>query len=304
MKPSPAPSTLNTSTWKVSPLIPSSRLGRDRPLERGGPGGAPLADQGCLRHAADVGERLARVGRAARDVELLLGADDHVEAVQDPLQLGGDGPRFDEAALARAVPREAPEIGPVVDVEDRLRAACAGEVDRLERRGLGARVRDVGAGGEHAAGLGDEVGIDVPGREPHVRAVLAVEDERELLLVADAQQHQRGQALGVGDDAPHVDAFGLQLLADEAAHVLVADARDHRRFHAEPRGAGRRVGGRAADVLVERAHVLQAAADLAAVEIDRRAPDGDEVQGPHHADSAETIFSAGSCPQLAPWSSR
>ena len=250
----------------ADPLVEARR---DRPLEGGGAGGTSLADQRRLGDFADVGKRRARVGRAAGDVELLLGAHDHVEAVEDALQLGGHGPRFDEATLARPVPREAPEIGPIVDIEDRLRAARAGQIDRPQRCGLGARVRDVRARRQHAAGLSDEVGIDIVGRERHVRAVLAVENERELLLVTDAEKHQGRQTLGIGDDAAYVDPFCLQLLADEAAHVLVADAGYDRRLQAEPRGAGRRVGGRAADVLVERPHVLQAAADLAAVEVDR-----------------------------------
>src|SRR5690606_19179655 len=77
-----------------------------------------------------------------------------------------------------------------------------------------------------------------------------------------------------------VDALGDELLADEAAHVLVADAGDEAGFEAEPRRACGHVGGRAADIFAEARHVLQPPADLGAVEVDRRAADGDDVE--HH----------------------
>ena len=52
----------------------------------------------------------------------------------------------------------------------------------------------------------------------------------------------------------------------------------HRGLEAEARRADRDVGGAAADRLGEGAHVLQPAADLLAVEVDRGAPDGDDVK--------------------------
>ena len=44
----------------------------------------------------------------------------------------------------------------------------------------------------------DEGLVDVARRQRHVGAVLAVEDQRERLAVADAEDHQRGQPLGIG----------------------------------------------------------------------------------------------------------
>ena len=70
--------------------------------------------------------------------------------------------------------------------------------------------------------------IDVIFAKGHVGAVTAVEDQRELFLIADTQQNQGGQAIWVGDHARGVDAFICQGLADEAAHVLVSDTRNNR----------------------------------------------------------------------------
>ena len=278
MKPSPAPSTLKTSIGKPGPRSPSSRLSGIAPVKAAAPIGAALADEGGVGDGADGAQRRDGVGGAAGDVELLLGADDQVEEVQRRLQLGGDRGALDEALLARLVAGEAPEVRAVVDVERGAGAVLAGEAQRLQHRRLGARVAEVGAGGDDGAGVGDQRGVDVVLAERHVGAVLAVEDQREALLVADAEDDERGQPLGVGDDAAHVDALGGQRLADEAAHVLVADPGDQAGLQPEPRGAGGDVGRRAADVLVEARHVLEPPADLRAVEVDRGPADGDDVE--------------------------
>ena len=253
----------------------------DRALEGDRALGAALADQRRVRDRPHRAQRRDGVGRAAGDVELLLGADDQVEEVQRRLQLPRHLGALDEAALALAVAGDAPEVRAVVDVERRPRAVLAGEGQRLQHRRLGARVAEMGAGREHGAGLGDEALVDVVLGQPHVGAVLAVEDQREALVVADAEDDQRGQPLGVDLHPAGVDALAGQLLDDEAAHVLVADAGDHRGLQPQPRRAAGDVGRRAADVLREGAHVLQAPADLVAVEIDRRPADGDEVERLH-----------------------
>ena len=214
----------------------------DRPLERGGSRGAAFADQCRLRHVADVGQSLDGIGRAAGDVEFLFRAHDDVEPRQGALQLGRHGRRFDEAVLAVPMPREAPQVRPVVEVEDRPGARLPRQIQRPQGRGLGPGMRQVGAGGQDTARLGDEVRVDVVRRQRHVGAVLAVEDQRKPLLVPDAEQHQGRQAMRIGDDAPDVHPFGLQLLADEAAHVLVADPRDDRGLQAEPSRPGCGIG--------------------------------------------------------------
>ena len=134
------------------------------------------------------------------------------------------------------------------------------------------------AGDDHGLGRGDQILVDVGLAQGRIGAVLAVEDEREGVLVADAQDHQCGQPLRVGDDAAHVHALARALLLDEAAHMLVADAGDQRRAQAEPGGADRDVGGTAADIFGEARHVLEPAAHLLAVEVDRGAADRDDVE--------------------------
>ena len=98
---------------------------------------AALADQRGVRDFAHRPQRRDRVGGAAGDVELLLGADDQVEQVQGRLQLLRHPLAFDEAVLAFAEAGQPPEIGPVVDVERRARAVLARQPQRLERRRLG-----------------------------------------------------------------------------------------------------------------------------------------------------------------------
>ena len=97
-------------------------------------------------------------------------------------------------------------------------------------------------------------------------------------VVAHAENDQRRQPVGIGDDAIDGDALAHELLADEAPHLLVADAGDEPGLEAEPRGADGGVGGAAADRLGEGGHVLQPPADLLSVEIDGRPADGDHVE--------------------------
>ena len=136
----------------------------------------------------------------------------------------------------------------------------------------------MGAGDDDRLGGGDEGLVDVALVERAVGAIVAIEDQRKGLVVAHAEQNQRGQPRRIGVNAGDVDAFAGALLADEAAHVLVADAGDEPALEAEPRRADGDVGRAAADRLGEARHVFEAAADLGAVEVDGRAADGDEVK--------------------------
>ena len=134
------------------------------------------------------------------------------------------------------------------------------------------------AGGADAGRLGNEGGIDIVFAQRHVGAVFAIENQRELVLVTNSEQHQRGQALRVGFHAAHVNAFAHQLFADEAAHVLVADTGDDGAVKAKPRSTGCNVGGRAANIFGKGGHVLQTATDLRPIKVNRRAPDRDEIK--------------------------
>ena len=70
-------------------------------------------------------------------MHLLLGADDQVAIGQHGLQMRRR-PRsdFDVALVAGGMAGKAPEIRPVVDVEDDLAAVCLGDADRLALRGV------------------------------------------------------------------------------------------------------------------------------------------------------------------------
>jgi len=136
----------------------------------------------------------------------------------------------------------------------------------------------VGSGDDDGAGSGDEFLVDVVGRERHVGAVLAIEDQRKGSFVADAEDRESGQPFPVDDHARRLHSLRRELLHDEAAHVLVPDAGHERRTQTQPRRSHRDVGGAAADVFRETRHILQPAADLLAVQVDRGASDRDDVE--------------------------
>ena len=70
------------------------------------------------RDRADPPERRNRIGRAARNMDLLLGADDHRATAEDRLQMLGHHGIVDEAHLAGPMAAEPPQHRSVVDVEN------------------------------------------------------------------------------------------------------------------------------------------------------------------------------------------
>ena len=88
----------------------------------------------------------------------------------------------------------------------------------------------------------------------------------------------------LGGDVGAVEAFAQA--AEEMGydhlviydHVLGADPGDQARAEPQPGAADGNVRWTTADRLGERVHVLQPAADLLAVEVDRRTADGDHVE--------------------------
>jgi len=62
-------------------------------------------------------------------------------------------------------------------------------------------VAQMGARGGNAAGISDQFRIDINFAQSDIGAVFAVKDQRKLFLVANAQQHQSGQAFGVSQNA-------------------------------------------------------------------------------------------------------
>ncbi len=116
------------------------------------------------------------------------------------------------------------------------------------------------------------------GAQPHVGAVVAVEDVREGICVADGKEHECREALFVGGHVADIHAFARERLADETAVVLVADARDHRRPESEAGGSDGGVGGRAAEILGESRDVFQPAAELLAVKVDRGTAQAGDIE--------------------------
>ena len=240
-----------------------------------------------LAHAAQAGQQVA--GHAAGDHELLLGADQQIELRQHLLQLGGDRRVGDVAVRALAALGQAPQHGPVVDVEHAHHAVPACVAERGERGRAHRRRRQVRAGDQQRAATGDEVLADGCRVDGHVGAVLAHEQQREGVAVFQAQQHQAGQALGVDLHLAGVAALALQRLEQKAPHLLVADTRNHRRTQAQPGHAEGDVGRAAAQVLGKARHVFQPRADLLGVEVDGQAPEAGQVEaaGPGKSQTAQ-----------------
>src|ERR1700733_3044768 len=110
---------------------------------------------------------------------------------------------------------EPPQVRPVIDVEHDLTPRGAGDSHRLSLRGGGIGAREMRAAHQHSPGALDIFRIDVALSYRSRGAILAVEKEREDLFVADAEQHERGEADRIGLDALDIDAFARALFADE-----------------------------------------------------------------------------------------
>ncbi len=239
---------------------------------------ATLDDERGRRDAPRRLQRSDDVGAAARDRELLLGADHEVECRQHRLQVGGHRVTRDEARLAVAALGQPPEHGAVVDVEDGANVVRPCSLECQAADAMHVRRREVGAGDEQRLRLGQEIGGDVVVGDRHVGAVLAIEDQRKRVAVLDPQHHARGQPGRIDADVRDVAAFASERLDEKAAHRVVAHARGHRRVETEPRAAERRVGRRAAEVFGEARDVLEPRTDLLCVEINRKAAEADDVE--------------------------
>ena len=167
-------------------------------------------DQRFRRERPDPAACAERIGGAARDVDLFLGADDHVAARQDGLQVGRDALVGDEALLAEAMAGQAPQHRPVVDVEDHPAAVLSREAHRLLAHGIEVGPGEMGARDHDRARRGDVRLVDVVFGQRRIRAVVAVEDQGKRVLVADAEDDQRGQPRRIGLDAADVDPLGAR----------------------------------------------------------------------------------------------
>jgi hypothetical protein len=135
----------------------------------------------------------------------------------------------------------------------------------------------MGAGNGQRTALGDKGFTDQVRIQRHVGTVFAHKQQREGVAVFQAQQDQRGQALGVDLHLADVAAFGLKGFGEEAAHLLVAHAGDHRAAQAQPCHAKRQVGRAATQVLGHAACVFQVRAKLLRIQIHRQAAQAGQI---------------------------
>jgi hypothetical protein len=152
--------------------------------------GAALQDDGSLGDGAHLAQSGERVLLAAGNMHFFFRADDEIAIGENRLQAFRDLVRFDVALLARGMAGETPEIGPVVDVENDAPAMRLGDGHRLLLRGMGVRACEMRAGDKDGAARADEVGIDIGFRKRAVGAIIAIEDEREGLVVLDREQDE------------------------------------------------------------------------------------------------------------------
>ena len=84
----------------------------------------------------------------------------------------------------------------------------------------------MGSSHRHATGFSNKCRVNIRLTDRHISAIFTVEDQRKLGLIADAQQNQRCQPLGIGHDTSGIDPLPLQLLNNEPAHMFITNAGD------------------------------------------------------------------------------
>ena len=151
-------------------------------------------------------------------------------------------------------------------------------IEREVADAIDVRGREMRAGDQQRLALRDEGLVDIGLGDRHVGAVLAQEDQRERVLVLDAQHHRAGQPRRIDADVADVAAFARDRLDQETAQRVVADARDQCGLEAQSRAAERGVGRRAAQILGEAGDILEPRADLLRVEVDGEAAEADDVE--------------------------
>src|SRR3546814_1491154 len=97
-------------------------------------------------------------------------------------------------------------------------------------------------GNDDSARRSNEGLVDIALAERHVGAVFAIEDQRKLRVVTDAEDYQRGQPFRIDLHSLRRHALAGELFEDEASHVLIADAADQSRLQAQSRAATSDIG--------------------------------------------------------------
>ena len=176
------------------------------------------------------------------------------------------------------MPLQSPQVGAEVDVEDALEAEALRGFKHFHGRGPHALAREVRARHQYGPGPGQIVRIDVLGGQAHVGAVFPVLDEREVVVAPDAQEHHRGEPLGIGLHGADVHAFAGELPLEVTAVVFLPHAGDRAHPQAEPRRADGDVHGASAHGFGKGHGPLQRDAEFAAVEIHARPADTNQVK--------------------------
>ena len=81
----------------------------------------------------------------------------------------------------------------------------AGVFQRLQDGRAGAGMREVRARYRQRTGRGDVLFVNILRHQRHIGTIITVKNEREGLLIFNAQHHQRGKTLFIRDQVFGVD---------------------------------------------------------------------------------------------------
>ena len=116
----------------------------------------------------------------------------------------------DIAHLPLSLAGKAPEHRPVIDVQNRADVIASGILQRLPTCLVHLRSGEMRPGDQERFARRDEGFVKVTRVEGHVRAVLAVENQREALPVLEPKQDQRRQTLFVLNHMADIAALPRQ----------------------------------------------------------------------------------------------
>ena len=114
---------------------------------------------------------------------LLLGADNQVAMRKNCLDMGRDPLTLGKTAFAVIMPAKRPQVGAIVDIEGHSSTGSTRHSHRSETGAGDAVGAEMRSGHENRLCRGNEIRIDFGLIYRHVGAVLAIEDQRELLAV-------------------------------------------------------------------------------------------------------------------------
>ena len=181
------------------------------------------------------------------------------------------------AVVACAARGQAPQHGAVVNVQHTRYAMFFGiSQSRLGSAPCGGRGQ-MGAGNGQRTALSDKGLTDLARIYGHVGTVFAHEQQRKGVAVFQAEQDQRGETFRVDLHLADVATFALQRFRQKAPHLLVAHTRNHGATQAQACHAKREVGRAATEVLGHAAGVLQPAAELLGIQVNRQTPQAGQI---------------------------